>query len=189
MYDVSLLMKANSRIQKRRPILQDGHFIFVSDEPFFDEYALAEFMAFCNRIVHGGYPKGIPVIVQFTKEIKFEEKLMFILLECVCKYLISEGHPVSLNMKIHPEINTHGFESSPLKLLESSTYGNTDRFKEKFSKDLFEFPNQIVKVASSFVQGLFSEIVKNVGMDAIGEKIVIRAATPKLEASIMGNLL
>lgn len=34
MYDVSLLMKANSRIQKRRPILQDGHFIFVSDEPF-----------------------------------------------------------------------------------------------------------------------------------------------------------
>jgi hypothetical protein len=137
MYDVSLLMKANSRIQKRRPILQDGHFIFVSDEPFFDEYALAEFMAFCNRIVHGGYPKGIPVIVQFTKEIKFEEKLMFILLECVCKYLISEGHPVSLNMKIHPEINTHGFESSPLKLLESSTYGNTDRFKEKFSKDLF----------------------------------------------------
>ena len=121
MYDVSLLMKANSRIQKRRPMLQDGHFIFVSDEPFFDEYALAEFMAFCNRIVHGGYPKGIPVIVQFTKEIKFEEKLMFILLECVCKYLISEGHPVSLNMKIHPEINTHGFESSPLKLLESST--------------------------------------------------------------------
>lgn len=76
MYDVSLLMKANSRIQKRRPILQDGHFIFVSDEPFFDEYALAEFMAFCNRIVHGGYPKGIPVIVQFTKEIKFEEKLI-----------------------------------------------------------------------------------------------------------------
>lgn len=61
MYDVSLLMKANSRIQKRRPMLQDGHFIFVSDEPFFDEYALAEFMAFCNRIVHGGYPKGIPV--------------------------------------------------------------------------------------------------------------------------------
>lgn len=52
-----------------------------------------------------------------------------------------------------------------------------------------EFPNQIVKVASSFVQGLFSEIVKNVGMAAIGEKIVIRAATPKLEASIMGNLL
>ena len=100
MYDVSLLIKANSRIQKRRPILQDGHFIFVSDEPFFDEYALAEFMAFCNRIVHGGYPKGIPVIVQFTKEIKFEEKLMFILLECVCKYLISEGHPVSLN-QIH----------------------------------------------------------------------------------------
>lgn len=42
MYDVSLLMKANSRIQKRRPILQDGHFIFVSDEPFFDEYDLIE---------------------------------------------------------------------------------------------------------------------------------------------------
>ena len=35
-----------------------------------------------------------------------------------------------------------------------------------------EFPNQIVKVASSFVQGLFSEIVKNVGMEAIGEKLL-----------------
>lgn len=93
MYDVSLLMKANSRIQKRRPILQDGHFIFVSDEPFFDEYALAEFMAFCNRIVHGGYPKGIPVIVQFTKEIKFEEKLKLQGLE---DYLIlAEEHPLA----------------------------------------------------------------------------------------------
>jgi len=52
-----------------------------------------------------------------------------------------------------------------------------------------EFPNQIVKVASSFVQGLFSEIVKCVGIDAIGEKVIIRAATPQIEASIMGNLL
>lgn len=137
MYDVSLLMKANSRIQKRRPVLQNSRFIFESNEEFFDEYTLSEFMAFCNRIVHGGYPKGIPVIVRFTKEIEFKEKLMFILFECVCKYLISESHPVSLNMRVHPKINTHGFESSPLKLLESSTYGNIARFEEKFSKDLF----------------------------------------------------
>lgn len=137
MYDVNLLMSANNRIQRRRLTVQYGRFVFESDTKFFDENILADFMAFCNRIVYGSYPKGIPVIVRFINEIDFKEKLIFILFECVCKYLISEGHPVSLSMKVHLNINTHGFESSPLKLLESSTCGNTDRFKEKFSKDLF----------------------------------------------------
>lgn len=137
MYDVSLLIDANNRIQKRRPTVQHGGFVFKRDTQIFDDDMLVEFMAFCNKIIFGGYPKGIPVIVRFTKKVEFKEKLIYILFECVCMHLISKGHPVSLRMDVDLKINTHGFESSPLKLLESGTYSNISKFKEKFSKDLF----------------------------------------------------
>lgn len=50
------------------------------------------------------------------------------------------------------------------------------------------FPSQIIKVASSFVQGFFSEIIAQVGLDGIGSKVVVDAGSQELVASILGNL-
>lgn len=50
------------------------------------------------------------------------------------------------------------------------------------------FPNQIVKASSSFVQGFFNEVIKNVGYDAIGRTIFIKSPNESLLESIKRGL-
>lgn len=51
------------------------------------------------------------------------------------------------------------------------------------------FPDSIIKIASSFVQGFFDEIIAKVGMDAIGRTIIISTQNPDLKESILNNLI
>ncbi len=50
------------------------------------------------------------------------------------------------------------------------------------------FPNHIVKLASSFVQGFFEDIIEHLGYDAIGTKIIIESANESLKKSVFENL-
>lgn len=50
------------------------------------------------------------------------------------------------------------------------------------------FPNQIEKVASSFVQGFFSAIVSEIGYKGIENKIKISSSSEALTASIYKNI-
>lgn len=50
------------------------------------------------------------------------------------------------------------------------------------------FPNHIVKLASSFVQGFFEEIIEKVGYEAIGKKIIVESSNDSLKTSIFENL-
>ena len=59
--------------------------------------------------------------------------------------------------------------------------------------DLFQpckivFPSNIEKVASSFVQGLFSEIVKAIGYQGVENNIEIETANKELTADIWDKL-
>ena len=51
------------------------------------------------------------------------------------------------------------------------------------------FPEQIVAVASSFVQGFFEEIIKEVGILGIGTKVKVLAPSMDVETKILKNLL
>lgn len=50
------------------------------------------------------------------------------------------------------------------------------------------FPDYIEMVASSFVQGLFSDIVKNIGLASTQERLNIDAANADIAKSIKGKL-
>lgn len=50
------------------------------------------------------------------------------------------------------------------------------------------FPDQIEKIASSFVQGFFAEIVKNIGYSGIERQVEISARTPELISNIKKNI-
>ncbi len=52
-----------------------------------------------------------------------------------------------------------------------------------------EFPNQIVKVASSFVQGFFEEMVSTIGYEEIFKRVEIISENESLKKSIYDNLL
>ena len=56
-------------------------------------------------------------------------------------------------------------------------------------KNIVVFPDNVQRVASSFTQGLFAEIVKKIGYDGVEKKIEIRARTKELEYRIYEDLI
>jgi hypothetical protein len=50
------------------------------------------------------------------------------------------------------------------------------------------FPDQIVAIASSFVQGFFDEIIKNVGILGIGRRVLVVAPSIDVQEKIIKNL-
>ena len=50
------------------------------------------------------------------------------------------------------------------------------------------FPEQIISIASSFVQGFFDEIIANIGILGIGKQIIIVAPSLNVEEKIIKNL-
>ena len=55
-------------------------------------------------------------------------------------------------------------------------------------KNIIVFPDQIIKVASSFTQGFFSQIVKDIGYEGIDKLIIIKASSNELEEDIKADL-
>ncbi len=70
-------------------------------------------------------------------------------------------------------------------------------FKDQISKKInydntpikIEFPNNIVRSASSFTQGFFKEIISKFGYDFIGNQVEIITENPSLIDSIKNNLI
>lgn len=68
-------------------------------------------------------------------------------------------------------------------------YNEQVKNRVDFSKLVtIEFPEQIVKIASSFVQGFFNEIICEVGVDGIGKNVQIITPNPNLKQTIISNL-
>lgn len=62
--------------------------------------------------------------------------------------------------------------------------------KINFTKVItIEFPDRIIKVASSFVQGFFKDIIKEIGLEMIHEKVKIVSGNSRLTESIFDNLV
>lgn len=62
-------------------------------------------------------------------------------------------------------------------------------FLDYSQTNVIVFPEQIIKVASSFTQGFFSEIVKKIGYEGIDKTIVIKGSSDKLVEDIKADLM
>ena len=51
------------------------------------------------------------------------------------------------------------------------------------------FPSNIVKLASSFIQGFFGEMVENIGISGIEEKVSIESSNSKIHRDVVNNLI
>lgn len=50
------------------------------------------------------------------------------------------------------------------------------------------FPERIVKVASSFIQGLFKEIIDNIGYDGFEKNVIIKTRSDELTSQLRGKI-
>ncbi len=58
-----------------------------------------------------------------------------------------------------------------------------------FNKSIvFEFPMQIDRIASSFVQGFFDEIINEIGVDGVEQQITYISSIPDLKDFVLENL-
>lgn len=71
-----------------------------------------------------------------------------------------------------------------------SVYNEQVKEKIDFNKlNIIIFPDNIEKAASSFVQGFFAEIVKEIGYSKINEKVEIKTVHEKLRENIYKDLI
>lgn len=67
-----------------------------------------------------------------------------------------------------------------------------EQVKDRINYDeeiIIIIPERIDSIASSFIQGFFEEIVKNIGIAGIEEKVTIRSSIIDLKQLIIENLL
>ena len=57
------------------------------------------------------------------------------------------------------------------------------------NKIIIVFPENIQRMASSFIQGFFEEIVKNIGISGIEANVEIQSGNEKLKNIILDNLI
>lgn len=85
------------------------------------------------------------------------------------------------------------FDKSTTRLV-GNPYGKTvykQQVKEKLDftkKNVIMFPNNIVKVASSFTQGLFSEIIGLIGYSGVEKMIEIETGNEELTKNMYEDL-
>lgn len=69
-------------------------------------------------------------------------------------------------------------------------YDNQVKDRIDFDKvTIIEFPSQICIIATSFIQGFFEGIIKNIGLEGLEQKIEIKSSIPNLKEKIINNLL
>lgn len=81
-----------------------------------------------------------------------------------------------------------------LTRLTDNPYGRqifTDQVEDKIDyaqMNIIHFPDRIVRITSSFVQGFFTEIVNHLGYDELKNHIKIDGVDEKIEESVWNNL-
>lgn len=85
------------------------------------------------------------------------------------------------------------FEKSQTKLAGNpfgrQVYSEQVKNKINYNDEVtFIFPERIDGIATSFIQGFFSELVKSIGVAGIKDKVAIQSSIPNLKNIILYNL-
>lgn len=138
MENVEKLISANLVItEKIRITIEKTRIVIRINEKMVNKNVIEKMLKITDYIVNiKKYPR-IPVIFNFVeKGVDFEDKMAYILLECICYYLIKNKYRVLIKMNPKPYIHTKGIETSPLNLLRIEKNDYIQKFEQKFEYDL-----------------------------------------------------
>lgn len=72
-----------------------------------------------------------------------------------------------------------------METYQKQVYGKVD-FNKKIT---LVFPDNIKRIASSFIQGFFEDFIRHIGLSGIEENLEIQSAKPDMKETIITNLL
>ena len=118
--------------------IKKGTIVFRSNDEYFSGKTISKIINFVNT-VHKKYKNlNMPLEFSFGK-VKIVDKLSYILFECICYSLMKDyNHRVYIYWKPEKDILTDGVFSSPLKLLNSGTEENLNKFLKSFKMEIYQ---------------------------------------------------
>lgn len=109
-----------------------------SIQDYFTGCEISQLMAIINNCGKKYGKLKISVCFFFPK-VRFIDKLTYVFLECICFYLIENGHAVRLKMLVEDSIETSGINSSPLRLLTTGKREDVIKYKDVFRLEVRGF--------------------------------------------------
>lgn len=97
-------------------------------------FAIEDFnqvIPFFETIRNNNIYKNLPIFINLGN-IQFEDKLTFVILECLIEYLIKNDYMVFLNYRYKPMIHLGGLATSPLKILNTAGFNGKVTIKNKY---------------------------------------------------------
>ena len=130
MTDLDLLLRENHDYHYR-PRVIDSRFVFLFAGDIFSVDSIREVICFFNSIIARYKTIPMPVILDLGQT-DFSDKLVIILLECVCADVI-ETYRVDIKITVEPRtaIQSEGLRSSPLLLLTAQNKKKRQEFLKK----------------------------------------------------------
>lgn len=137
MHNLELLLEQNKALPSHRIEIRNGSFHYRAKNSTIGAEAIRDIIGFINTLFQKYPGVKLPIIFNLGS-IKFADKLSYILLECICFHLIANcGYRVIINCTIQSQIHTAGIKSSPLLLLSTGRSDHLEKFKTKFTREIY----------------------------------------------------
>lgn len=164
------------------------HYIDRSD--VFNSATLLSIVKYINSVRAKHSSKRIPISFEFSNvNLKIQDKLAFVVFECICYSLKEEGRQVYVYWNPVNQILTQGVNYSPLLLLNTTNQKTNDRFKKSFNNDIYQrhFRRLITEkdVESNYLGVLLQDISTFLGVFNLSEKRIDKISTVIVE--LVGN--
>lgn len=133
-----LLLEQKKQNRTVKVKIKKGYAVYDKKWSVFGVRAIKDIINFVNSL-HKQY-NFIPLPISFELgEIRFCDKLTYVLFEIICSILISEyKHNVYVKFNNSDTILTKGIESSPLLLLTTGEKEHIKKFEKKFEKEYYK---------------------------------------------------
>ena len=189
MKNLPLLISNNSVSAPMKLLVENRCFVFRRINQNIDSKTIFEMIRFIATLTVKYTGMRLPIVFEL-KKCSFQDKLTYVLFECLCEYLTEEcGHRVVVSLPDGKHIHTAGLRYSPLLCLSNHTEKNADAFKRKFSFDILQYHFRKVLLAENceptYLSKLFQDVddfQKNCGVD--GE---CREKISEVIAELVGN--
>lgn len=160
MFHVEYLLD-DAHILKRKIHIEHGRIVWRCIKEVFDFAALKALIDFVKTIEAQNL-QSVPVDIVLYG-VRFADKLVIILLECVCYYLITViKSSVRVSFSCKTTIWTAGINSSPLLILDDFKKEKQQKYIEKFKMDYYHFHfRRLITIEENADKSIASQVMQD----------------------------
>ena len=139
MNNLDTLFEKNFTNKYRVKLDKNGGVHYIDSKEYFNGSTLIDILNFVNSVRSKYKTQKIPIYFEFTcKDIRIQDKLAYIIFECICYSLKKENRIVYVYWDPKYEIITQGVRSSPLKHLNTHDRVENEKFVKNFKNKMYK---------------------------------------------------